>query len=86
MKRVGPAASIALIAMGVWLVWWYDPRFRSDSVPWGGMCAISLGLIGLAVCVLARLTGSDLTIGPAPERVLEWEQPNRPTTRKEHPQ
>lgn len=67
MNRVGLAASITLIAVGTWLLGWFDPQHRPASVPWDGTCAIGLGLIGLVMCVVARLTGSDLHIGQAPQ-------------------
>lgn len=67
MTRVGLGASITLIVIGTWLVGWRDASSEPADLPSLGMCAICLGLIGLVMCVLARIAGSDLTIGQSPQ-------------------
>ena len=67
MSRLGLGTSIALIAVGTWLLGWIDAHSLPASVPWDGMLVLGAGLIGLVLCVLTDLTGSALNIGQSPQ-------------------
>ena len=57
--------SVALIALGIWLMGWSDAGSEPDSLPWNGMIPLGIGLIGLVLCILTSLLGRDLTVRKA---------------------